>query len=464
MSVCLTCGTDCLIQNVCPFCEGGVAEPPPEVVAAEMYAAAWMPWQATSWPSTDVYAGGGEWMPQASHVLQEPESQEWSESDVDTQYAVLDSNVLLDHFDALQYMLTQVPGMNLVVPLVVLNELQALGRLGAGAFTAQRALDFVQEQVDLSDGTRCSGSGDTSVLVIQERHEEKTVERLADCGFPPSDRDGVLACAQYFVDVAEAAIPPAVTLLLTADSRLQMKAAACGIPAGSFDAFLQGTVQRMMPNGFNTEYGAVSHDAWAQCPFGEPVLDVRCRTTVPSNFEYPAPSWTATTPSAEPASDDPAAAPVHSFDLQEADDMCTLAEEETSTRESTPHREESRSRARETRQPNLVLRGLPFSVTEVAVRRFLRKHMSLAELAEENAVVLVSEKGRPSGFAEIYLAPAVDSNWVKQRLHMQHLGERYIEALPPKPARITKKVAARDDARNAQARWKQVTAGVWAKK
>jgi len=86
---------------------------------------------------------------------------------------------------------------------------------------------------------------------------------------------------------------------------------------------------------------------------------------------------------------------------------------------------------------SVVLRGLPFNVTEDEVLTFIRKAgVSREDLAPDAVVALLANaQGRPSGFAEVRLARGVDFWDVRERLHMQHLRGRYIEALPPRPAR-----------------------------
>lgn len=87
----------------------------------------------------------------------------------------------------------------------------------------------------------------------------------------------------------------------------------------------------------------------------------------------------------------------------------------------------------------LVLRGLPFNTTEAEIAAFLKKSGVKQEslIPDRKIVLLANVQGRASGFAEIHLAPGADFNDIRNRLHMQHLGGRYIEALPP---RSTKKL------------------------
>lgn len=92
----------------------------------------------------------------------------------------------------------------------------------------------------------------------------------------------------------------------------------------------------------------------------------------------------------------------------------------------------------------LVLRGLPFNVTEDQVIDFVEQSGISWALAEEgadgNPVVhlLVNAQGRPSGFAEIRLARESDFWEARAGVHMKSLGGRYIEALPPRAPRRTR--------------------------
>lgn len=84
----------------------------------------------------------------------------------------------------------------------------------------------------------------------------------------------------------------------------------------------------------------------------------------------------------------------------------------------------------------IVLRGLPWVVTEQQVLTFVREAgLARSDLASEPVTLLMNSKGEASGFAEVHLAEGVDLWTVRQSLHMKHLGGRYIEALPPKPSR-----------------------------
>lgn len=81
---------------------------------------------------------------------------------------------------------------------------------------------------------------------------------------------------------------------------------------------------------------------------------------------------------------------------------------------------------------SLMLRGLPFSATEEDVSEFIEQMGASDALAPGHAVsLLINSQGRPSGFAEVQLAKASMFWEVQEKLHMQRLGGRYIEALAP---------------------------------
>jgi hypothetical protein len=80
----------------------------------------------------------------------------------------------------------------------------------------------------------------------------------------------------------------------------------------------------------------------------------------------------------------------------------------------------------------LVLRGLPFSATECDVADFLEQCGVLGNLAPGRPItLLVTPQGRPSGLAEVNLVGEVEAEESRTLVHMQHLGGRYIEVLPP---------------------------------
>jgi len=81
---------------------------------------------------------------------------------------------------------------------------------------------------------------------------------------------------------------------------------------------------------------------------------------------------------------------------------------------------------------SFVLRGLPFDVTENQVVSFIEQFAPAGILASMQAVTLVTNpQGKPSGFAEVQLDKRASFDEVRDKLHMQRLGDRYIEVLPP---------------------------------
>eukprot|EP00747_Dinoflagellata_sp_TGD_P197371 gnl/TRDRNA2_/TRDRNA2_68633_c0_seq1.p1 gnl/TRDRNA2_/TRDRNA2_68633_c0~~gnl/TRDRNA2_/TRDRNA2_68633_c0_seq1.p1 ORF type:complete len:323 (-),score=40.04 gnl/TRDRNA2_/TRDRNA2_68633_c0_seq1:137-988(-) len=82
---------------------------------------------------------------------------------------------------------------------------------------------------------------------------------------------------------------------------------------------------------------------------------------------------------------------------------------------------------------SLVLRGLPFSTSEDDVVSFFEAFGVAHCLAPGRAVELLSDAtGRPSGFANVHLNHAAEFDYVRERIHMQRLGTRFIEVLPPR--------------------------------
>lgn len=81
---------------------------------------------------------------------------------------------------------------------------------------------------------------------------------------------------------------------------------------------------------------------------------------------------------------------------------------------------------------SLVLRGLPFDATEADVIGFIQQYGLAGSLAPVQPVQLVTNpQGKPSGFAQVQLNKQANYIEMQERLHMQRLGDRYIEVLPP---------------------------------
>jgi len=100
----------------------------------------------------------------------------------------------------------------------------------------------------------------------------------------------------------------------------------------------------------------------------------------------------------------------------------------------TPRTENSKSASDPT---SLVLRGLPFTTSESEIKLFLeRAGVGSKDVLKEVGIVLLSNpQGRATGFAEIHLAHGAHFAHVREKIHMQQLGGRYIEVLPPRQAR-----------------------------
>jgi hypothetical protein len=79
----------------------------------------------------------------------------------------------------------------------------------------------------------------------------------------------------------------------------------------------------------------------------------------------------------------------------------------------------------------LILRGLPFNVTEAEVAAFVEQNGAMNDLSPVRPITLLDNaQGRPSGFAELHLNKNATFYEVHEKLHMGRLGSRYIEALP----------------------------------
>jgi len=84
----------------------------------------------------------------------------------------------------------------------------------------------------------------------------------------------------------------------------------------------------------------------------------------------------------------------------------------------------------------VVLRGLPFNVTEADMAAFLEQAGVSSALASCKPVnLLTNASGKPSGYAEIQLKSEVHYWEVHEKLHMQRLGSRYIEVFPQRANR-----------------------------
>lgn len=90
------------------------------------------------------------------------------------------------------------------------------------------------------------------------------------------------------------------------------------------------------------------------------------------------------------------------------------------------------SRNRPSQWSSLVLRGLPFNITEADIAAFIEQHGVSGDLAPGRPISLMTTpQGKSSGFAEVQLNMHANYPEIEQKLHMQCIGERYIEVLPP---------------------------------
>lgn len=113
----------------------------------------------------------------------------------------------------------------------------------------------------------------------------------------------------------------------------------------------------------------------------------------------------------------------------------------------------------------LVLRGLPFNATEGDVIDLVERAGASWALADPQSEagplvkILANAQGRPSGFAELRLvSPGVFWD-AKKALHMQRMGERYVEAIPPRPEpreRGAGKVPGHHGSKSKREQWRRV--------
>lgn len=109
-----------------------------------------------------------------------------------------------------------------------------------------------------------------------------------------------------------------------------------------------------------------------------------------------------------------------------------------SSRESKHGRRGARAAFKQVSSNVLVLRGLPFNVTEPEVYKFIEEVGAKRYLAHvDNPVnLLTNAQGKPSGFAEIHIGRSSDVAEARSKLHMEYFGSRYIEVLPYRSDKI----------------------------
>lgn len=400
----------------------------------------------------------------------------WAGEQCPARYAVVDTNMLLEHFETIQRVLAQMPGMNFVVPCIVLEELEALDSLGLEAAQAKHALYCLRAQLELSGGVRCECSSQASALVLQELYEANANLAMMNCS---SVGDGVLSCALYFSEVA-----PGMTQVLTSDRKMSIRASAHAIPSECVEDLLTRSLA-MVSNSevagvFESlnDLSAEASQPWMAATISTSELDGCIMTAAPLNYDHvvseglrssgmdcvhpppglllPAEQDNALFDVELPPQEKAKQLEVLELECRDSIDSGVVSTEEGVTEDEDMSESELptsvvRFDGNKLRVPQLVLRGLPFTITMVGVCKFLTKMgVRNTDLADHDAVVLLNQNGRATGFAEIHLAPGADVKRVKHSLHMQYLGERYVEALPPTPAHM------RDGNHQKMCAWKLV--------
>ncbi|CAE8643672.1 unnamed protein product [Polarella glacialis] len=176
-----------------------------------------------------------------------------------SQCAVIDTNQLLDELAAVDLIRQRLTGLNLVVPLVVLKELEGL-QVGSGQgselsgrqLTARQALRYLQSTFLTQGDSRFVVWGDQPSRLLLQQPGELLPEMLPA---RPNADDQILACAAYFqagpgsrqqpgeAEAAEAAgcgrgLAAGRTELLTADKGLATKAWSLGVACEEVGALL----------------------------------------------------------------------------------------------------------------------------------------------------------------------------------------------------------------------------------
>eukprot|EP00933_Yihiella_yeosuensis_P025763 TRINITY_DN1999_c1_g1_i1.p1 TRINITY_DN1999_c1_g1~~TRINITY_DN1999_c1_g1_i1.p1 ORF type:complete len:580 (-),score=107.53 TRINITY_DN1999_c1_g1_i1:87-1826(-) len=153
------------------------------------------------------------------------------------QIAVVDTNELLNHLDCISHITSSFTGITIIIPLVVLAELENLQRSRNAdgedlkrALAARQALRFINSCMLKSAGDLCNAGHLPCQMVLQKPSE---IRRDVMPEHPNAD-DQVLACAAYFGSV----VAPGLTELLTSDKGLAVKALSWGVPCETAPALL----------------------------------------------------------------------------------------------------------------------------------------------------------------------------------------------------------------------------------
>ena len=88
------------------------------------------------------------------------------QTDYPEQYAIIDTNQLLEHLDAVNSILENIFGVNIIVPVVVLHELDRISKQSDSRATAARcARSFLERFIS---GKRCSAGHEASTISLQK--------------------------------------------------------------------------------------------------------------------------------------------------------------------------------------------------------------------------------------------------------------------------------------------------------
>ncbi|CAK9098270.1 Uncharacterized RNA pseudouridine synthase Caur_0901 (RNA pseudouridylate synthase) (RNA-uridine isomerase) [Durusdinium trenchii] len=151
------------------------------------------------------------------------------QTDYPEQYAIIDTNQLLEHLDAVNSILENIFGVNIIVPVVVLHELDRISKQSDSRATAARcARSFLERFIS---GKRCSAGHEASTISLQ-----KMAESLSEPirGVRGNNDDQILACAVYFAT----AVASQRTEVFTEDRGLSVKLRGRDVPTESVNACL----------------------------------------------------------------------------------------------------------------------------------------------------------------------------------------------------------------------------------
>jgi len=363
----------------------------------------------------------------------------WSSSFV--QWVVLDANSILDHFEGLQFLST-LQGVNIVVPRMVLEELEGLGRLGAEAELVTHALEYLQPR--LRDDNRCEATSAASAFILPAFGEAKFDNPLQVSGLHLGNNDQILACARYFAEMSAGMLT-----LLTDDRVLAIKASACDLSVESMTSFA-GNMAMLQCEAMSQQSEQIFTTGFGAFELTSPSVTLPpglCEMGTENDYvSHLVPKVHDARDSAGSSTAEGEGGTEESTASAGSTTEGEVGTEESTSSECASPRSDVILSSRDDSDMGLwrpkrcgdkefiVLRGLPFTVTEAEVLDFAKKSgVRSKDLQPSKCVsLLANAEGRPSGFAEIRLSNSAAFADVFRRLHMKYLGDRYIEALPPK--------------------------------